>query len=145
MAYDARAVAVLEWLQAVVSKTAGEETADAACPSCTVSDEKHNWRSCLKRMKCHRKADECWETEPPGDPQELPEGYQSSPCENWCTVVPDHLTGDCPHPEFPNFGVLFTLAQGKDLIAQIRTSQRSYLNGITNEEELCPVCNWLVM
>ena len=72
-------------------------------------------------------------------------GYQSSPCENCCAVVPNHCTGNCPHPEFPNFGVRFTLVWGEEFIAQIRISQRSYLNGITNEEELCLACNWFMM
>ena len=48
--YDARALAILERLHAVASKIAGEETADAACPSCTESNDHHNWRSYLKRM-----------------------------------------------------------------------------------------------
>ena len=43
-----RAAAVLEQLKAVASKTAGREAEDAACPSCTVPNAKHNWRSCLK-------------------------------------------------------------------------------------------------
>ena len=67
-AYDAWAVAILEQLQAVASKITGEETANAACPSCTELGDYHNWRSCLKRMKCHRNPEGSWETEPPGDP-----------------------------------------------------------------------------
>ena len=144
-AYEARAVAFLERLQAVARKITGEETANAACPSCTESDEHHNWRSCLKRMKCYKNQEGCWETEPPGDPQELPEGYQSTYCENCCIVVPNHFTGNCPHPEFCNFGVRFTLIRGEEYISLIRTSHRSYLNGITKEEALCSVCNWFIM
>ena len=144
-AYEARAAAVLERLQVVASKITGEETAIAACPSCTESDEHHNWRSYLKRMKCYQNREGRWETEPPGDPQELPEGYQSTYCENCCVVVPNHFTGNCPHPKFCNFGVKFVLIRGDEYISLIQTSQRSYLNGITDEEELCLVCNWFVM
>ena len=64
-AYDAWAI--LEWLWAVANKIAGEETVGTVCPFCTASDNKHNWRSCLKRMKCHRNPEGFWETELPGD------------------------------------------------------------------------------
>ena len=116
LAYKARATAVLEWLKAVADKTAGREAEHAAYPFCMVSDAKHNWRSCLKRMKCRKKNNEHLETVPPGDSQELREGYQSSPCENCCTVVPDHFSNNCPHPELPNFGVRFTIIIGEGLI-----------------------------
>ena len=96
-------------------------------------------------MKCRRNPDGLWETELPGDPQELPKGYQSSPCENCCTVVPDHFRSNCPHPEFCNFGLRFAIKRVKGYITRIRASQRSYLNGNTDQDELCPVCNWFVM
>ena len=143
--YEARAATVLEQLQVVASKITGEESANAACPSCTELDDHHNWRSCLKSMKCYKNLEGHWEMEPPGDPQELPEEYQSTPCENCCVVVPNHFTGNCPHPESRSFGVRFTLMRGEEYISLIRTSRRSYLNRITDEEELCLVCNWFLM
>ena len=60
-------------------------------------------------------------------------------------MVPDHFTNNCPHPEFRNFGVWFAIKRGEGYVAQVRASWRSYLNGITEEEELCLVCNWFVM
>ena len=60
-------------------------------------------------------------------------------------MVPDHFRSNYPHTEFRKFVVWFALKRGEEYITQIKASQRSYLNGITNEEELCPVCNWFVM
>ena len=140
-AYDAQALAILEQLQVVAGKITGEETAGAACPSCTESDEHHNWRSCLKRMKCRKGPEGNWEMEPPGDPKDIPEGYQVSPCENCCTAVPNHSTDNCPHPECCNYGVWFAIARGEPYIVVLW----GYLNGITEIDELCPICNWFVM
>ena len=116
-----------------------------ACTSCTVSDDHHDWRSCLKRMICQRNQDGEWETQPPGDPQDLLEGYQVNPCENCCRIVPSHSLDNCPHPEFSNYGVRFAIIRGARCVAPIRASQRSYLNGIVEIEALCPVCNWFIM
>ena len=96
MAYEARAAAVLEWLKAVADKMAEKETEDAACPSCTELDINHNWRSCLKRMKCWKNKDGHWETEPPRDAQEGPVGYYGNPCKNCVKVVLDHPREGCP-------------------------------------------------
>ena len=123
----------------------GEEAANEACPSCTESNEKRNWRSCLKRMKCCQGSEGRWETEPPGDPREVPEGYQASPCEKCCTIVPDHLAEDCPHPESRNYGVRYAITQYEPYIGILWTVRRGYLNGITEIEELCPICNWFMM
>ena len=109
-AYDARALAVLGRLQAVADGITGEEVANKACPSCTESGDHHNW-SCLKRMKCRKGPEENWETEPPGDPQDVPGGYQAGFCEKCCTVISDHLADDYPHPESRNCGVQFALSQ----------------------------------
>ena len=129
----------------VASKIAGEETTDAACPSFTESDDHHNWRGCLKRMKCCKGPEGNWETEPPGDPQDLPEGYQVSPCENCCTIIPNHSTDNCPHPECCYYGVQFTIARGEPYIMVLQASRRGYLNRITEIDELCPICKWFVM
>ena len=144
-AYDALANAVLERLQAVASKIAGEDAANAACPACMESDDHQNWRSCLKRMICHRGPEGNWETEPPGDPQDLPEGYQISPCENCCSIIPNHLTDNCPHPECCNVGAWFAVARGKSYVTLTWTIKRKYLNGIMEVEELCPICNGFMM
>ena len=117
------------------------ETAVDACPS----EDHHNWRSCLKRMKCHQNPEGKWEMQPPKDPQGLPGGYQTNPCENCCIVVPDHSVDNCPHPEYGNFGVRFAIARGKECVVQVWASRRKYLNGITDLDALCPVCNWFVM
>ena len=90
-AYSAWVVAILERLQALASQIDGGETADDACPSCTESDGHHDWRSCLKRMICHRKLDGKWETEPPGDPQDLPEVTRLAHVKTvvlWCRTIP---------------------------------------------------------
>ena len=105
VAYDAQAAEVLDQLKAVASKTTGREDENTVCPACTVSETNHNWRSCLKSLKCRRNKHGVWQTEPPGDPQEIPKGYQGSPCKNCCTMVLDHFTGNCPRLELPNFGV----------------------------------------
>ena len=103
----------------MASQINGGETAADACPSCTESDDHHNWRSCLKRMKCHRNPDGKWEMEPPGDPQGLPRGYQTNPCENCCIVVLDHPMDNYSHPEYCNFGVRFAKARGEECVAQV--------------------------
>ena len=144
-AYDAQTNTVLECLQAVTGKIALEEAADAACPACTESDDHHNWRSCLKRMICRRGAKRSWETEPPQDPKDLSEGYQISPCENCCTIIPNHSIDNCPHPECRNFGAWFALARGESYVALPWVIKRKFLNGITEIDELCPICNWFVM
>ena len=64
-AYDTRAVAVVECLQAVLDRIEGKGDANDACPSCTESDDHHDWRSCLKRMICKRNQEGEWETQPP--------------------------------------------------------------------------------
>ena len=103
-------------------------------------------------MICRKGSEGNWEREPPGDPQDLPEGYQTSPCENCCIIMPNHSTDNCSHPECCNYGVRFTLARNKPYltrdepyITRVRASRRRYLNGITEIEELCPICNWFVM
>ena len=144
-AYDTQALAVLERLPAVANKIAGRETVDAACPSCMESNGNHNWRSCLKRMKCRKESEGNWEMEPPGDPKDLPEGYQISPCKKCCTIMPNYSTDKCPHPECCNYGARFTIARNEPYIICVRTSRRRYLNGITKLDELCPICNWFAM
>ena len=64
-AYDACIVDVLEQLQAMANRIDEGETAVDAYPSCTESEDHHNWRSCLKRMKCHRNPEGKWEMQPP--------------------------------------------------------------------------------
>ena len=115
------------------------------CPSCTVSEDHHDWRSCLKRMICKRNQEGEWEMQPPGDLQDLREGYKADPCENCCRIVPDHSLDNCPNPEFSNYGVRFAIVRGTRCLAQIGASRRSYLNGILEIEALCPVCNWFIM
>ena len=100
---------------------------------------------CLKRMKCRQGSEGRWETEPLGDPRDVPEGYQASPCEKCCTIVPDHLVDDCPHPESCNYGVWFAISRNEPYIGILRAARRGYLNGITEIEELCPICNWFMM
>ena len=60
-------------------------------------------------------------------------------------MVPNHSIDNCPHPECCNFGVRFAIARGEAYVAQVRASCRSYLNGITDLEALCPIYNWFVM
>ena len=119
LVYAARAVSALEQLKAVADRMAGRETKDTACLLCTESNVNHNWRSSLKRMKCRKNKDGHWETEPPGDAQEVPMGYHNSACENCIRVVPDHPPDDCSSPELSNFGARFAIARGEDLISQI--------------------------
>ena len=95
-AYDDHAVVILDWLKSVVSKMAGREDANAACPACTESGVTHNWRSCLKQLKCWKKENGEWETEPQEDPNNTPKGYVRVTCGN-CTAVPDHLETSCLH------------------------------------------------
>ena len=97
----------------------GVGTAGDACPSCTVSDDHHDWRSCLKRMICQRNRDGEWEMQPPGDPQDLPEGYQVNPCENCCRIVPNYSLDNCPHPEFSNYEVRFAIVRGARCVARL--------------------------
>ena len=97
-------------------------------------------------MKCRKGPEENWETEPPGDPRDIPGGYQANSCEKCCTVVPDHLANDCPHPESRNYGVRFAISRGEPYIVRAAGQpDRGYLNGITEIEELYPICNWFVM
>ena len=96
-------------------------------------------------MICQRSQDGEWETQPPGDPQDLPEGYQINPCENCCRVVPNHSLDNCHHLELTNYGVRFAIIRGARCIAPIKASWRGYLNGIVEIEALCPVCNWFIM
>ena len=81
----------------------------------------------------------------PGDPQDLREGYKATPCENCCTIVPDHSLDNCPHWKFSNYGVRMAIARGAKCLAQVGASRRSYLNGILEIDVLCPVCNWFIM
>ena len=120
-------------------------TASNVCPSCTVSDDHHDWRSCVKRMICQRNRDGEWEMQPPRDPQDLLEGYQVNPCENCCRIVPNHSLDNCPHSECSNYRARFAIVRGARCVAQIRASRRGYLNGIIEIEALCPVCNWFIM
>ena len=52
-------------------------------------------------MICQRNQDDEWEMQPPGDPQDLPEGYQVNACENCCRVVPNHSLDNCPIQSLP--------------------------------------------
>ena len=96
-------------------------------------------------MKCCKGPEGNWKTEPPGDPRDIPEGYQASSCQRCCTVISDHLAGNCSHPESRNYGVRFAIARVEPYIGELRASRKGYLNGITEIDELCPICNWFVM
>ena len=143
--YDARAMVIVERLRAVLDRIEGEETESDECPSCMVSDDHHDWRSCLKRMICQKNRDGDWEMQPPRDLQDLLEGYQVNPCENCCRVVPNHSLDNCPEPECSNYRVRFAIVRSARCVAQIKASRRGYLNGIIETEALCPVCNWFIL
>ena len=123
-----------EHLRVVLDRIEGEGDMSDACPSCTESGDHHDWRSYLKRMICRRNREGEWEMQPPGDPQDLREGYKATPCENCCTIVPDHSLDNCPHPEFSNYGVRMAIIRGAKCLAQVGASRRSYLSGILEIE-----------
>ena len=68
-AYDTQVVAIVEQLPVVLDRIEGKGDASDACPSWTVSEDHHDWRSCIKRMICKRNQEGEWEIQPPGDPQ----------------------------------------------------------------------------
>ena len=70
-------------------------------------------------MICQRNQDGEWESQPPGDPQDPPEGYQVNPCENCCRVVPNHSLDNCPHLKFTNYRVRFPLLGVQDVLPRL--------------------------
>ena len=140
-AYATYANVVLDQMKSLADKIAGQLREDVACPTCTEATVGHNWRSCLKWLKCKRDPAGNWHSELPGDPSATTRWYVNVSCGQCCMVVPET---ECPNPESHNYGVCVTLANQCGLIKKIQDTRRGYLNGILDEGDKCPLCGHLM-
>ena len=130
----------LEGLHELLTKGVPEGT---PCVSCAGSEEPHDYRGCLKRLKCKKGADGTWVSEPPGDPAGLPRGRFQMACTVCGSLIPDHQAGDCRVKRTVNYGLLYLLERERPIkIIAARTQKCKYLNGgLDLLKEVCKSCD----
>ena len=90
------AYVVLERLEGLYERLMSGVPAGTPCVACAGDEVPHDYRVCLKRLKCKKGDNGEWVSEPPGDPTQLPQGRFQTPCTGCGLIVPDHQVGNCP-------------------------------------------------
>ena len=111
------------------------------CVSCAGNEIPHDYRGCLKRLKCKKGENGEWVSEPLGDPAQLPSGRFLTACTGCGSLVPDHQVGNCKEKRTMNYGLFYMLEKERPaIIVEARRQKWKYMNGALDLNEPCASC-----
>ena len=124
------AYVVLERLEGLYERLTKGVPEGTPCISCAGDEEPHDYRGCLKRLKCKKGKDGEWVSEPPSDPSQVPPGRFQTACTMCGSLVPDHQVENCKEKQTVNYGLLYMLEKERPAkVIGARKQKCQYLNG----------------